>query len=434
MKTSSKVLICVFSIILIAGGGWWLYKKNIIKNETAGMGDNSNKYNQMKGGGRRNRVTPALTDKVILNDVPVIITALGTVNANKQVTVHTRVSGLLQSINFNEGGLVKAGQVIARIDARPFRAVLDGAMGQLAKDTAQLNSARADLERYQKLFAENSIARQQVDTQASLVKQLEGVISSDNANINAAKLNLSFTNVTAPIGGRIGLRQVDAGNMVNTSDMNGIAVITEVQPIAASFSVPQENLAPLVNSAEKAKQNHEFIIIEALDRDNKTVIDSGKLIAVDNQSDTSTGSIKIKAEFSNKTNQLFPGQFVNIRIILETLKNVPTVMQSAVQHGTSGSFVYLVTNDKKAKLQKVTTGVLFNDRIVIQDGVKENDIAVIDGIDKLRDGVPINIANNNNDDNHASVQNKNNIDNKDENNAGRKHHHKHDPNNEENNK
>ena len=412
MKKSSKLLVCLCIIVMLIIGGFWYYKKDTAtETKNAEKNNTSSTNKEAKGenpNSRRNRVVPALVDKVTLNDVPIIINALGTVAANKQATVRVRVNGLVESINFTEGSIVKAGTVIAKIDARPFNAALLSAQGQLKKDQAQLNIARLDLQRYKKLLAENSIAGQQVDTQEALVKQLEGVVESDNANISSAKLNLSFTNVTAPISGRIGLKQVDAGNIVNTSDTNGIAIITEVQPIAATFSVPQENLTSLIERFEASKQKGGFIVIEARDRDNKTVLDTGKLIAVDNQTDSTTGSIKIKAQFSNKENKLFPGQFVNIHIILDTLKNVPTIMQSAVQRGNIGTFVYLVSADKKAVVQKITTGASLGNRIVVEQGLKEGDLIVIDGTDKLRDGVPITIANLNKD-------NKNKLENSTEN-------------------
>jgi multidrug efflux system membrane fusion protein len=395
MSKSTKILLSFLSLCLIIGGGWW-YKQsknnsNSTDNKTASTSETSNNKSVNN---RRNRNVPAMVDKASANDVPVIVTALGTITANNQATVRVRVDGLIESINFKEGSLVKAGDIIAKLDNRAFKTILLATQGQLKKDLAQLNIAKLDLERYKNLFAENSIAKQQVDTQSALVKQLEGNIDIDNANIESAKLNLSFTNVTAPISGRIGLKQIDAGNMARTSDTNGIATITQIQPIIASFSIPQENLALLIEKFEQAKQQGKDIIVEAKDRDNVTVIEAGKLIAIDNQTDASTGSIKIKAQFENKSNKLFTGQFVNINVILDMLKGVTTVMQSAVQKGNAGSFVYKVNmSDKKAVMTKVKLGVNFGERVVVDEGIAIGDTVVVDGLDKLRDGAVVSIAN-----------------------------------------
>jgi len=386
-------LLAAIVIALTAGGWWWWSHARAAadadKGGTSGAAAGTPAAGGAAGpGGRRNQPVPAVIDQVRASEVPVIVNAIGTVTARSTAAARARVDGLLQSVSFKEGQLVRAGEVIALIDPLPFRAALQQAQGQMAKDQAQLDSARLDLARYQKLLEQDSIARQQVEAQAALVKQLEGTLQTDRAQVATAELNMGYTQVKAPITGRTGLRQVDAGNMVRASDTNGIVIITEVQPITAVFSVPQEVL-PSVLSRLNAKTASERLKVQAIDRDGRTVLDTGELLAVDNQIDAATGTVKLKAVFPNKDSRLFPNQFVNTKLELERLDGALTIAQSAVQRGAPGTYVYVVTPEKTASLRKVTLGVVSGDRVVITNGLTEGEAIVIDGADKLRDGAPV---------------------------------------------
>ncbi len=388
------------TIAILGGGGWWWYRST--QTDAAGADKTgANASADAKGGapgapgaagapgGRGRTPVPAVIDQVRVSEVPVIVTAIGTVTARSTAAARARVDGLLQSVSFREGQLVRAGEVMARIDPLPFQAALQSAQGQLAKDQAQLDSAKLDLTRYQKLLEQDSIARQQVESQAALVKQLEGTLLGDRAQVATAQLNLGYTEVKAPITGRTGLRQVDAGNMVRSSDTNGIVVITEVQPITTVFSLPQEVLPSVLAKMGRDTKGAPKLAVQVLDRDGRTVLDTGELLAVDNQIDPATGTVKLKAVFPNKNNTLFPNQFVNMKLELERLDAAVTVPQSAVQRGTPGTYVYVVTAEKNASLRKIQLGPVIGDRVVITTGLKEGESIVIDGADKLRDGAPV---------------------------------------------
>ena len=395
--TGGRWLALAVAVLALGGGGWWWWSKSQTEagadkagadGKTVAAAGQAGPGAGGPGGGRRNLPVPAVIDQVRAGDVPVIVTAIGTVTARATAAARPRVDGLLQSVSFREGQVVRAGDVIAQIDPLPFQAALQQAQGQLAKDQAQLDSAKLDLARYQKLLEQDSIARQQVEAQAALVKQLEGTLQADRAQVATAQLNLGYTQVKAPISGRTGLRQVDAGNMVRASDTNGIVIITEVQPITAVFAVPQEVL-PSVLTRLNVKTAEERLKVLAIDRDGRTVLDAGELLAVDNQIDAATGTVKLKAVFPNKSNRLFPNQFVNTKLELEQLEGALTVPQSAVQRGAPGTFVYVVTPEKTASLRKVQLGVVSGDRVVITSGLKDGEAIVIDGADKLRDGAPV---------------------------------------------
>ncbi|MDA5194391.1 efflux RND transporter periplasmic adaptor subunit [Govanella unica] len=375
MKKPALVLL----LIVLGLGGWWWHSHNTPDSTTAGHGK--------KGAG--DRVVPAVIAKAEIADVPIIITALGTITAREQATVHTRVDGLLQDLLFKEGDLVKAGSVIARIDSRPFDATLKAAVGQLARDQAQLDSGRLDLKRYQTLLAQDSIASQQVDDQQALVKQLEGTVASDVGSVDTARLNVVFTKVTAPITGIAGLRQVTVGNLVSTTDVNGIVIIAQLQPITAVFAVPQENLPKVMEKLRDANGKQRELTVDALDRTGKTILDSGKLLALDNQIDSTTGTLMFKGLFENKASRLFPGQFVNIRLTIDTLHGAVVVPQGAIQTGAPGTYVYVVTPKQTASIRKVELGPLYGDRIVVTKGLSATDSVVTEGTDKLREGAPI---------------------------------------------
>lgn len=321
-------------------------------------------------------------------DINIYLDGLGTITPKNIVTIHSRVDGELLRILFTEGQAVKAGDIIAEIDPRPYQAQLDQAIGQMNRDTALLKDAKINLARYKTLFKQDSIAKQQLDSQAALVKQYEGTVQADQGQVNNAKLQLGYTKITTPIDGRIGLRQVDTGNIIHPGDANGIAVVTQLQPITAIFSLPEDNIPAVM----KHVQAGDVLIVEAWSRDNKINLARGYLLAVDNQVDTATGTVKFKAEFSNEDNALFANQFVNIHMLLETKKDMVLIPAAAVHQSTKGAFVYVVKEDKTAALQNVTLGQTENENIAVEDGLKAGDIVVVDGSDSLTEGAKIEIA------------------------------------------
>jgi multidrug efflux system membrane fusion protein len=302
--------------------------------------------------------------------------------------VRSRVDGELMRVLFQEGELVKEGQLLAEIDPRSFKVQLEQAEGQLARDRALLENAKLDLERYQALFKQDSIAKQQVDTQMSLVRQYEGAVRVDRSQIESARLQLSYTKVTAPVAGRVGLRLVDQGNIVRAGDASGLVVITQLQPVAVLFTVPQDSV-PVVM---RRMQSGEKIPVEAWDREQKAKLADGELVSADNQVDPATGTVKLKAQFPNDDRALFPNQFVNVRMKLDTLKNAIVVPPAAVQRGAQGMFVYVVQPDKTVALRTVKLGPLDAQRQAIAEGLAAGDLVVIDGTDRLRPGAQVEVG------------------------------------------
>ena len=337
------------------------------------------------GGGRGGPATTVGVATATQADIPVVIDALGTVTAAATATVRAQVSGVLQKINFSEGQLVKAGQVLATIDARPFEMALLQAQGTRQRDEAQLESARVMLTRYQTLLTQDSIARQDVDTQAALVKQLEGTIMTDRAAEGVAKINLGYTQVKAPISGRVGLRTVDIGNLVASGDSTGIAVITQLSPIDVEFAVPQDRVPEL---QERIVSNDSLPAI-ALDRTRTDKLAAGRFQALDNQVDVQTGTVRAKARFANNDGKLFPSQFVNLRLEVRTIKAAVMVPVTALRHGTSGDFVYVLNTDKTASVRKVTRGQATVDMIQIATGLKVGEKVITEGADRLKDGAKV---------------------------------------------
>jgi multidrug efflux system membrane fusion protein len=303
------------------------------------------------------------------------------------VTVRSRVDGELIKLHFTEGQTVKEGDVLAEIDARPFHVQLMQAEGQMARDQALLANARIDLDRYQTLFKQDSIAKQQVDTQAALVRQYEGAVRTDQSQIESAKLQLTYSRVTAPISGRLGLRQVDQGNVVRAGDANGLVVITQLQPVAVVFTIPQDSLPAVLKRLSGEKPP-----VEAWDRENKTKLASGTLITVDNQIDPTTGTVKLKAQFPNTDGSLFSNQFVNVRMLVDTRKDATVVPAAAVQRGAQGMFVYVVRDDSTVTVRAVKVGPSDGPVTAIEAGVQPGERVVTDGVDRLREGAKIELA------------------------------------------
>jgi multidrug efflux system membrane fusion protein len=319
-------------------------------------------------------------------DIPVIVEALGTVTASAVATVRPQVTGVLQKVHYTEGQVVKAGQLLATIDPRQFEMALMQATGQRQRDEAQLENARVTLARYKTLLEQDSIARQEVDSQAALVKQLEGTVAVDRAAEGTARLNLSHTRITAPIGGRLGLRAVDVGNLVSSSDAAGIADITQVSPIDVEFSLPQDLVPEL---RERLDANAE-LPVEALDRARVNVLDTGRFLALDNQVDPETGTVRAKARFTNAKGALFPSQFVNARLLLRTISGAMTVPVNAVRHGGNGDYVYVVnTADRKVALRAVKRGQATVDKVQIVSGLEAGEKVVTEGADRLKDGASV---------------------------------------------
>ncbi|MGC1455920.1 MAG: MdtA/MuxA family multidrug efflux RND transporter periplasmic adaptor subunit [Nitrospirota bacterium] len=329
-------------------------------------------------------VTAVLVKK---SDFNVFLSGLGSVTPLNTVTVKTRVDGELTKVLFKEGQVVSKGELLAEIDSRPFEVQLTQAQGAMARDQAQLENAKLDLVRFQDLVEKDLIPKQQLDTQDSLVHQFEGAVKADQGQIDNAKLQLVYSRIIAPFGGRIGLRQVDPGNIVHANDATGLAVITQVQPIAVIFSLPEDNLSQILGKLRRGAR----LVVEAYDRDQKQKLATGALLTVDNQIDPNTGTVKLKAEFSNRNNELFPNQFVNVRLIVEVKHNAVIVPSQAVQRGPQGTFIYVVKADQTAEMRPVTLGISQEGNASITSGLTAGELVVVEGADRLREGSKVEV-------------------------------------------
>ncbi len=385
--------VAIVAVILLAAAGAWYFwgpspgdAAKAKSTDSAKGGKGAGKGG--RGGGDPNRVQPVAAAAARIGDVNIVQTALGTVTALRTVIVKPRVEGQLQSVSFTEGQIVKAGDTLAQIDPAPLRVALNQTEGNLAKDAAQLNNARLDLERYRTLLAQDSIAAQQVDQQAATVRQLEGTVKVDQAQVDNARLQLSYTRISAPITGRVGLRQVDAGNMVTGSEPNGIAVITQVDPVTVLFTIPQDNLQRVLarlNAGDKPA-------VEAWDREQKNVLARGALLTTDNQIDVTTGTVKLKAQLPNEKALLFPNQFVNIRMVIDTRKGVVVVPSAAIQRGAQGTIVYVVKDDSTVTLRPVVVGPTEGASTAVESGLAAGERVIVDGVDRIREGVKVEVT------------------------------------------
>lgn len=331
------------------------------------------------------RVIPVVTATVRRGDMDLYLNGLGTVTAFYTVTVRSRVEGQLITVHFTEGQIVNKDDLLAEIDPRPFEVQLAQAEGQLERDRASLKVNKLSLARYNELAKTRSITPQQIDEQVALVDQMEGAIRTDLAAVDNAELQLTYARITAPISGRIGLRLVDPGNMVRANDMNGIALITQLQPISLVFTIPQDS----ISLVQRKVNTGETLIVDAYDRDFKNKLATGKLLAIDNQVDATTGTVRLKAVFENNDNMLFPNQFVNARLLIDQRHDAVISPSAAVQHGPDFDFVYLVKADDTVDLREVEIGPTEGDRTVIENGLSPDDVVVTDGVDKLQRGAKV---------------------------------------------
>jgi membrane fusion protein, multidrug efflux system len=343
------------------------------------------------GGGRggQNGPVAVAVAAVAPGDIQIRIPALGTVTTLANVTIRTQISGTLQKILFTEGQIVHSGDVIAQIDPRPYEAALQTAQGNLRRDHALLADARLDLKRYEGLVKEDSIAEQTLDTQRALVDQYQGTIDSDEGAVKTAEVNLAYTHIVSPVTGRVGLRQVDQGNYVTPGDTNGIVVVNQLQPISVLFSIPEDNVLALMKKVNKGTT----LGVEAYDRANSLKLADGKLSTVDNEIDTTTGTVKLRAQFENTDGSLFPNQFVNIQLLQDLLTNQLIMPNSAVRRGAPNgvvsTFVYLVNADHTVTVRPVTLGVVDGERVAVTAGLAAGDVVVTEGGDRLRDGATV---------------------------------------------
>lgn len=327
-------------------------------------------------------------EEAVREDLKVHIKAIGTVVPLNIVTVRSRVNGPLERVHFSEGQLVEAGTLLAEIDPAPYEVRLAQAEGTLQQTRAQLKNAEDDLVLYERLFKQNSIPKQQLDKQIALVEQLKGTLKNHQAMVDDARLQLSYTRIHAPITGRLGLRRLDVGNLVNSNDSEGLVTITQTQPIAVSFTIPENQLVAVREAFRNSQTEQQLLAVEAWDRSEQHLLAHGELTTLDNQIDIATGTLRLKAEFANKDDSLFPNQFVNTRLHLQTLTDVLTIPADAIQFGSTGTYVYIVDEEKRARVRQVTTGPTEGTRIAIVEGLNAGERVVMEGIDRLTDGRP----------------------------------------------
>ncbi|KTB90203.1 secretion protein HlyD [Pseudomonas syringae pv. syringae PD2774] len=388
-RKSRRWLISLLVLLVIVALCWWFWPAS-----TSGKGAESNKKPATSGMARPGfggsavavpvRVAPATE-----GDFPIYYKALGTVTAMNTINVRSRVAGELVKLYFQEGQMVKAGDLLAEIDPRSYQVALQQAEGTLATNQALLKNAQLDVQRYRGLFAEDSIAKQTLDTAESLVNQYKGTIKTNQAAVADAKLNLDFSRIRAPIAGRVGLKQLDVGNLVAANDTTALAVITQTQPISVAFTLPEKDLSKVISRYRTGDK----LPVEARDRGDTKMQATGVLASLDNQIDVATGTLKFKARFDNSDEVLFPNQFVNIRLRADTLKKVTLVPTAAVQFGTDGTFVYVLDGDKKVKLKLLKTGPSDETSTVITEGLAAGERVVLEGTDRLRDGAEVEVVN-----------------------------------------
>ena len=380
-RTSGRARWWLLLFALLGAGGWYYWTKSAPASTAANAG--SAPKDRKKGSGS----VPVVAARARRGDIGVFITGLGSVTPLNTVTVKSRVDGQLMKVHYKEGDLVQEGDLLLEIDPRPYEVQLEQAEGQMARDQANLANARVDLDRYTQLHAAKAIPEQQMATQRALVAQDEGIAKADQGAIDNAKLNLAYAKISSPLTGRIGLRLVDPGNIVHAADTNGLLVITQIDPISVIFTVAEDDL-PVVLRKFAAGAH---LAAEAYDRDNRVRIGSGTLATVDNQIDPTTGSLRLRATFDNKSSLLFPNQFVNIRLLVEQKSAVTLAPNAVIQRNSRSTYVYAVKDDKTVAVRQITTGTTEGNDTQIISGVAPGDILVMTGVDKLQEGTKVTV-------------------------------------------
>ncbi|MGC6387700.1 MdtA/MuxA family multidrug efflux RND transporter periplasmic adaptor subunit [Ewingella sp. S1.OA.A_B6] len=387
LKSPLRFLIILLVLLITAATIGYVYVDRSGSDNIKANAPNAKSATRPAGGRRNMPLPPVQAAMATEKSVPQYLSGLGTVTASNTVTLRSRVDGQLMSLHFTEGQQVKTGDLLAEIDPRQYQVQLTQALGQLNKDQATLDNARRDLARYLQLVKTNMVSRQELDTQQSLVRQSEGAVAVDQGAVDSAKLQLTYSKITSPIDGRVGLKQVDIGNIISSSDTTGIVVLTQTQPIDVIFTLPEASIGAIVQS----QQNGQPLTVEAWDRTNQHQLTQGTLLTLDNQIDVTTGTIKLKARFDNQDNALFPNQFVNARLKIGTLKNAVVVPTAAVQMSNDGHFVWVVDSDNKVSKHIVTTGTQDSQQTVVTAGLSAGVNVVTDGIDRLTEGAIVEV-------------------------------------------
>ena len=387
---SRRWLVGLLVLLIVLGLCWWLWPSAAKKAATDQPAGHAGRSGMMRPGfGGSTQPVPVRVSEVKQGDFPIYYKALGTVTALNTINVRSRVAGELVKVYFKEGQMVKAGELLAEIDPRSYQNALLQAEGTLLQNQAQLKNAQVDVQRYRGLYAEDSIAKQTLDTAEALVSQYQGTVKTNQAAVNDAKLNLDFTKIRAPISGRVGLRQLDVGNLVAANDATALVVITQTEPIVVSFTLPENNLALVLERYRSGAK----MPVQAWNRGDTKELAVGVLSSIDNQIDITTGTLKFKALFENRDQALFPNQFVNVRLLADTLENVVLAPTAAIQYGTNGSFVYAMDGDNKVKIRSIKVGATDGDVTVVEEGLAAGDRVVLEGTDRLRDGGAVEVVN-----------------------------------------
>jgi len=390
-RSPRRWLVGLLILLLVAALAWWLWPAATPAHKEAGGGRGGKGMGMMGGRpgfGGSSEAVPVRVEPVRVGDFPLYYKALGTVTATNTVNVRSRVAGELVKIHFKEGQQVKAGDLLAEIDPRSYRIALQQAEGTLAQNQAQLKNAQVDVARYKGLYAEDSIAKQTLDTAEAQVAQFQGLVKTNQAQVNDARLNLDFTQIRAPINGRVGLRQLDLGNLVAANDTTALVVITQTEPINVAFTLPETELSTVLERYRSGAS----LPVEAWDRSDSKLQSTGVLGSIDNQIDTTTGTLKFKGRFENKDLALFPNQFVNVRLLADTLKQVVVAPAAAIQFGNDGTFAYVVNAENTVNVRKLKVGASDGENSVILEGLKAGDRLVLEGTDRLREGTKVEVV------------------------------------------
>ncbi|WP_168415821.1 MdtA/MuxA family multidrug efflux RND transporter periplasmic adaptor subunit [Erwinia amylovora] len=390
MKTPRRFPLIALTVaaVLTAAALYWWYSHSTASTVQNRQGTEQQQASNSQGSAKRaGNAPPVQAAEALRQNVPQYLSGLGTVTAANTVTLRSRVDGDLVALHFNEGQEVAAGQLLAEIDPRPYEVALMQAEGQLAKDRATLTNARRDLARYEKLAQTQLVSAQELDTQRARVSETLGTIKADEGSVASARLNLTYSRVTAPIAGRVGLKQVDVGNYVSSGDANGIVVIAQTHPIDLVFSLPESDIASVLSAQKNGK-----LPVEAWDRNNKNLLTRGTLLSMDNQIDSTTGTVKLKARFDNQDDRLFPNQFVNARLKIGTLEDAIVIPAAALQMGNESHFVWVINGDSTVSKKIVASGLQGSGQVVISAGLQAGEKVVTDGIDRLTDGAQTEIV------------------------------------------